>query len=104
MTKTQQLYRYKPADNKTPGHHKTIGHLVYGDVYDHPDCAGNPDFEEVKETKRPPVVHSTEPTPAENDAPVSEAEPGTAENPIVVSDDTEPPAKPADTAKSGRSK
>lgn len=77
----KQRWRYEPADNKTPVHHKTIGHLEWGQVVDHPDCEGNPDFVEiVDEAARP------------------------AETPAADSGETNPPAKPAETAKSGRSK
>lgn len=46
-------YVYEPEGNKTPVHHPVIGHLVYGDVYDHPDCASHPDFKEVIEKPEP---------------------------------------------------
>jgi hypothetical protein len=44
-------YRYRPEDNRTPVIHPTIGHLDYDGVYDHPDCAGHPDFVEVHDKK-----------------------------------------------------
>jgi hypothetical protein len=83
MAKTQ-LYRYEPADNKTPVHHKTIGHLEWGQVVDHPDCEGNPDFVAI--------VDEDATAPAEDTSPAAD------------SGETKPPAKPAETAKSGRSK
>lgn len=46
-------YRYRPKDNRTPVMHPIIGHLDYDGVYEHPDCADNPDFIEVHDKKVP---------------------------------------------------
>lgn len=43
-------YRYRPADNRTPVNHPTLGHLEWDTVVDDLSCAGNPDFEEIPST------------------------------------------------------
>jgi hypothetical protein len=81
-------YRYRPKDNRTPVSHPVIGHLTWDGIYDHPDCAGHPDFEEIT------------PEPEEN--PGSGPEPGTAD---TVDEPADKPsaAKATGAGKTGRS-
>lgn len=58
-------YRYRPKGNRTPVTHPVIGHLEYDGVYDHPDCASNPDFQEIKDEK-PGKAAKTAPAAADD--------------------------------------
>lgn len=122
-----KLYRYKPAENRTPVNDPVLGHLEYGKVYDNPECAHRDDFEEVKsKAKRPPRPKRATPivpdrpkrTPAQAQTEAEErgnaAPVGSPENPIVTLDVTadagtpdasdQPPSdKPADAGDTGRS-
>lgn len=84
-------YHYRPKDNRTPVTHPIIGHLDYDGVYEHPDCADNPDFVEVHDKKDEP-----EPVAAEEGA--SNPEPVTPD-PVTKS----PGVSPAKAGKTGRS-
>ena len=81
------LYRYRPRGNRTPVLHPVFGHLEWDGVYDHPDCAGHPDFQLIKDSA------PTEDRPA--------ADESTAE---ASAETAKPPAhSKADAGKTGRS-
>lgn len=40
-------YRYQPKDNRTPMGHPVLGELVWGEIYEHPSLAADPDFTPV---------------------------------------------------------
>lgn len=99
-------YRYRPKGNRTPLSHPVLGHLEYDGVYSHPDCAGHPDFKEI----RPEPVPDVPPDSAEHET--SESPTDAGDQPPVVKDtkadasaeSAKPPAKrKADAGKPGRS-
>lgn len=47
-------YRYRPKDNRTPVSHPVFGHLLWDGEYEHDECAGHPDFVEVREKQDEP--------------------------------------------------
>lgn len=64
-------WRYRPDGNSTPVAHPTIGHLDHDGVYDHEDCADNPDFVEIHDKKILADDSAAAPTPSpEIEAPV----------------------------------
>lgn len=92
MSEQTKRYRYRPRDNRTPVNHPTIGHLEWDGIYSHPDCAGNPDFEEIREKPAAAKKRATKPAGAKKPAPApSKAE---TANPDAAA------AKPLDTATS----
>lgn len=42
-----RLWRYAPADNRTPKIHPILGYLAWDQTYENPLCAADPDFVEV---------------------------------------------------------
>ena len=48
-------WRYEPKEDRTPKHHPIFGHLEWGQVYDNPACADNPDFTPVRDAKPAPA-------------------------------------------------
>jgi hypothetical protein len=40
-------WRYEPQTNRTPVNHPVLGHLAWGQIYDNPLCANDPNFVEV---------------------------------------------------------
>lgn len=69
-------YRYEPKDNRTPMGHPVLGELVWGETYEHPDLAGDPDFTEIgAQDARPASAPSEHPvvpaSPPETPPPAS---------------------------------
>lgn len=84
-------WRYEPKDNRTPVNHPLIGHLEWGQVYDNPLCAENPDFVEVKPKRKAKPV-----------TPPSAARPA-GDSPADIKSASESPANQVSAGKTGRS-
>jgi hypothetical protein len=103
-------YRYRPAGNRTPLTHPVLGHLHWDGIYEHPDCAGHPDFEPIDEKPETgeAVQSSGDAEFQRVDEPEEDPGPGSTENPTVVASGDAPADKPpadsdADAAQGGRS-
>ncbi len=68
----KQLWRYDPKDNRTPKTHPILGHLEWGQLYDNPLCANDPDFVEVKDGDEKKPAEAAKPA---DDKPAAEKAP-----------------------------
>lgn len=100
------FWRYRPKGNRTPLAHPVIGHLVYDGVYDHPDCATHPDFQETSEQDVVTDIVTDDPGPETPDTPVDAGDdtPDETDTPADAESVDEPAAKQKGAGRSGRSK